>query len=41
MPISEWVEVVRQVASDFDPKEIMVAITCAEPLLKKMSMTSS
>jgi radical SAM protein with 4Fe4S-binding SPASM domain len=35
MPISQWIEVVRQVASDFDPKGIMVAVTGGEPLLKE------
>ncbi len=30
----EWVRVVRQVAADFDPKGIMVAVTGGEPLLK-------
>jgi len=30
----EWVDIIRQVASDFRPKEIMVAVTGGEPLIK-------
>ncbi len=35
MPISRWIEIVEQVASDFDSKKIMVAVTGGEPLLKE------
>lgn len=31
---SDWVGVLRQVAEDFDPKRIMVAVTGGEPLMK-------
>lgn len=31
---AEWVDVIRQVATDFRPKEIMVAVTGGEPLIK-------
>jgi radical SAM protein with 4Fe4S-binding SPASM domain len=34
LSIDEWLEVVRQIASDFDPRTIMVAVTGGEPLLK-------
>lgn len=34
MPVSRWVEVLSQIASDFDAKKIMLAITGGEPLLK-------
>ncbi|MGA2450951.1 MAG: radical SAM protein [Polyangiaceae bacterium] len=34
MPISTWIETVRQVAADFDTKRIMVAVTGGEPLIK-------
>jgi radical SAM protein with 4Fe4S-binding SPASM domain len=35
MPVSEWIEIVRQIASDFDATRIMVAVTGGEPLLKE------
>jgi radical SAM protein with 4Fe4S-binding SPASM domain len=35
LTIDEWVEVVRQVASDFDPRRMMVAVTGGEPLTKE------
>ena len=35
VPTSEWVEIVRQIARDFDAKKIMVAVTGGEPLLKE------
>ncbi|MBP7126043.1 radical SAM protein [Myxococcota bacterium] len=31
---AEWIEVIDQVARDFDPRSIMVAVTGGEPLLK-------
>ena len=30
----QWLEIVRQVAADFDPRRIMVAVTGGEPLLR-------
>ena len=35
MPPSEWIEAIRQVAADFDPKKIMIAVTGGEPTLKE------
>jgi radical SAM protein with 4Fe4S-binding SPASM domain len=35
LPTSHWIEIVRQIASDFDPATIMVAVTGGEPLLKE------
>lgn len=35
MSAGEWVEVIGQAASDFDSREIMVAVTGGEPLLKE------
>lgn len=35
MPISLWIETIRQIAADFDPKRIMIAVTGGEPLLKE------
>lgn len=35
LPISQWVEIVRQVARDFDARKIMIAVTGGEPLLKE------
>jgi radical SAM protein with 4Fe4S-binding SPASM domain len=32
---AEWVDVIRQVASDFEPHKIMVAVTGGEPLIKE------
>ncbi|MFA6032985.1 MAG: radical SAM protein [Myxococcota bacterium] len=34
MPVERWIEIMRQVARDFDPKKVMLAITGGEPLLK-------
>lgn len=33
--VEEWLGVVRQVATDFDPRRIMVAVTGGEPLMKE------
>jgi radical SAM protein with 4Fe4S-binding SPASM domain len=35
LTIPEWIEVVEQVAGDFDPSRVMVAVTGGEPLLKE------
>ena len=35
MPVSSWIDIVRQIANDFDSKQIMVAVTGGEPLLKE------
>lgn len=35
LSIDEWLGVVRQVAEDFDPQRVMVAVTGGEPLLKE------
>jgi len=35
LPIAEWRGLVRQVAADFDPKRVMVAVTGGEPLLRE------
>lgn len=32
--IEQWIEIVRQIARDFDSRKIMVAVTGGEPLLK-------
>ena len=34
LPIEEWIRVAREVAVDFDPRRVMVALTGGEPLLK-------
>lgn len=34
MASAEWIDVIRQVARDFDPRTVMVAVTGGEPLLK-------
>ncbi len=31
---AEWIEIARQIATDFEPKKVMVAVTGGEPLLK-------
>ncbi len=33
--VAEWLGVIRQVATDFDPRRVMVAVTGGEPLLKE------
>jgi radical SAM protein with 4Fe4S-binding SPASM domain len=35
MAVSEWKEIVDQVAADFKPKDIMIAVTGGEPLIKE------
>jgi len=35
LSIEHWKEVIRQIATDFDPREVMVAITGGEPLIKE------
>ena len=35
MPVSDWLEVIRQIATDFDAKEVMIAVTGGEPLIKE------
>lgn len=35
LSIDEWLQVVAQIASDFDARSIMVAVTGGEPLIKK------
>lgn len=35
MTVAEWVGVLEQIAADFDPKQVMVAVTGGEPLLKE------
>ena len=34
LTVPEWIEIVRGIARDFTPKDIMVAVTGGEPLLK-------
>lgn len=34
LSVDQWKEVIRQVAQDFDPRRIMVAVTGGEPLIK-------
>jgi len=34
LPASTWMDILRQIAEDFPPKEVMVAVTGGEPLLK-------
>lgn len=34
MPTERWIEVMRQVAADFDASKVMIAVTGGEPLLK-------
>lgn len=31
----EWIEIMRGIAEDFDPREVMIAVTGGEPLLKE------
>ncbi|HOU93119.1 MAG TPA: radical SAM protein [Polyangiaceae bacterium] len=33
--VDEWLNVIRQVAADFDPRRVMVAVTGGEPLMKE------
>lgn len=35
MPASEWIDVVRRIASEFDARDVMIAVTGGEPLLKE------
>lgn len=35
LAVSEWVAILEQIAADFDPRTIMVAVTGGEPLLKE------
>jgi radical SAM protein with 4Fe4S-binding SPASM domain len=35
LTVAQWLQVVRDVARDFDPRKIMVAVTGGEPLLKE------
>lgn len=35
LPISEWIDIVRQIARDFDATKVMIAVTGGEPLLKE------
>lgn len=35
LDVDEWLDVVRQIAGDFDPTGIMVAVTGGEPLFKR------
>ncbi|GMV41290.1 MAG: radical SAM/SPASM domain-containing protein [Myxococcales bacterium] len=35
MDVTEWVGVVEQIARDFDPRQVMIAVTGGEPLLKE------
>ena len=35
LPTSEWIEIMRQIAADFEAKEVMIAVTGGEPLLKE------
>lgn len=35
MPVEKWIDIARQIAQDFDPALVMIAITGGEPLLKK------
>ncbi|MBN2195373.1 MAG: radical SAM protein [Polyangiaceae bacterium] len=35
LSIDEWVATLRQIAADFDPRRVMVAVTGGEPLMKE------
>lgn len=35
LPVSTWINIMRQIAEDFSPKNVMVAVTGGEPLLKE------
>jgi len=35
LPIEQWIGIARQIASDFDARKIMIAVTGGEPLLKE------
>ena len=35
LSIDEWIEIIRQIAADFDPARVMIAVTGGEPLLKE------
>ncbi len=35
LPVSQWIDIVRQIARDFDSRKIMIAVTGGEPLLKE------
>jgi radical SAM protein with 4Fe4S-binding SPASM domain len=35
LSLDEWIRVARQIAEDFDPSQVMVAVTGGEPLMKK------
>ena len=35
LTVPEWIGVIEQVAADFDPKQVMIAVTGGEPLLKE------
>jgi len=34
LPTEEWIKIVRQLAEDFNPREVMIAVTGGEPLLR-------
>lgn len=34
LSVKEWIEVIRQIAEDFEPRKVMVAVTGGEPLIK-------